>query len=809
MHTLFAIPFRDILRKITTTFYCMSIAAYVIVAYMLKGNFTVFLPSEYNLLNLCYILSIIGVANQLSKQRLFSFTGKLCLGLIISRLCSNFIWMTRTVNMADHQFASFYENLFNDHLLFSTILVIVVATVFKVVRYAIAKQLVFPVYYESQSILYGLIGTFTLLDSNYLKNVLRISMKLPKDPALLFWNVLGSLLLFGLIAEIVFRALSHARKNRPSLELAISSSLFFAMVFNYTFQIGIQGDSDLFGYYVFPGATLYQLLILFITCLLIYFIINRYFYTSLLVIVLGTAISFANFVKIEMRSEPLLVTDFAWLKQLNLIFGFIDNRIILYGVAGLIGVFIFIFLFRNRILPGRILKKKHSNIVGIVSIVVLYLFIYNVFANEQNGKIKEGIPVVSAVNNSLNIGYMGNTVNARYKSLMYVWTKQVTKPIMEKPSGYNKEMIQQIVEKYRLRAESINQKRTESLADRTVIFILSESLADPARIPSIQLSKDVLPNINRLITQTTGGLMKSDGYGGGTANMETQSLLGLPLYNLSSGVSVMNTEVIPKMAYFPAISDVYDKKNRFAIHLGDATTYSRQATYSKLGFSTFIAAEGTKNRAKHAEKMGLYPSDEATYKNVLEYLDTGKSQFFSVVTYQNHVPWLYGEPQDVYASSELFSDEKDSELSNYARLLYNTDVSTQAFLDQLSMMDKDISVVFYGDHLPSLYPDSFFKNHPELKYQTEYFIWNNKENQKLPYHYVNSSDFPAALLAHTNSKVSPYYALLTDVLDHASINQDGTKEEAQVIAKDLKMIQYDLTAGENYVLQFKEFFLFK
>ncbi|BCP57537.1 hypothetical protein SUT007_09950 [Streptococcus parasuis] len=40
--------------------------------------------------------------------------------------------------------------------------------------------------------------------------------------------------------------------------------------------------------------------------------------------------------------------------------------------------------------------------------------------------------------------------------------------------------------------------------------------------------------------------MKSDNYGGGTANMESQALIGLPFYNLSNSISIYNVEVVPK-----------------------------------------------------------------------------------------------------------------------------------------------------------------------------------------------------------------------------------------------------------------------
>ncbi|WEM62523.1 sulfatase-like hydrolase/transferase [Streptococcus parauberis] len=46
-------------------------------------------------------------------------------------------------------------------------------------------------------------------------------------------------------------------------------------------------------------------------------------------------------------------------------------------------------------------------------------------------------------------------------------------------------------------------------------------------------------------------------------------------------------------------------------------------------------------------------------------------------------------------------------------MLSYTDIYTKQFLDALSKVDKKVTVVFYGDHLPGLYPDSVFKQNPK------------------------------------------------------------------------------------------------
>ena len=122
------------------------------------------------------------------------------------------------------------------------------------------------------------------------------------------------------------------------------------------------------------------------------------------------------------------------------------------------------------------------------------------------------------------------------------------------------------------------------------------------------------------------------------------------------------------------------------------------------------------------------------------------------------------EESEVGGSGEGFSPGENYYMDNYAKLLYQTDQATQEWLQELSQIDQKITVVFYGDHLPGFYPQDSFADNLAGQYQTDYFIWSNYPTEVLSYPLVNSSDFPAELLAGTNSKVSPYYALLTDVL---------------------------------------------
>lgn len=301
--------------------------------------------------------------------------------------------------------------------------------------------------------------------------------------------------------------------------------------------------------------------------------------------------------------------------------------------------------------------------------------------------------------------------------------------------------------------------------------------------------------------------MKSDGYGGGTANMEFETLTGLPLYNFSSTVSTLYTEVVPKINIFPSISDQFNPKNRIAIHPQNGTNYMRDSIYEKLNFDKFYSLANTKDILQNMSYLGANVSDESLYKDLIEKVkNNSEGQFFSVITMQNHVPWRLEKPSEIFGTGENFTEVENTELSSYARLINATDESTKKFLDELSNIDKEVTVVFYGDHLPSIYPESAFLENKNAQYETDYFIWNNKRNIKLNYPLVNSSDFIAEVLEHNNSKVSPYYALLTEVLHDASVDKEHLTKEQKIIAEDLKLIQYDITEGKGYLKDLDQFF---
>lgn len=802
----------NILRSTLLVIFVFYANFYPLNSFLLKMDKTGFAHSLQTLSGFevgMYLVSIAGLALYLAKYLSVSFIKRIGTSYLLYLVVSYFLLVTRNINNEKFklwQFSKyhFFENNFLITLFAILLLSFLIRYFFEKNKNIKAIEKFLSDYQSNDIILLGLLASIAVNDYQAL-GIFRDMVKtyMENNNYLSYMqhsiiNLFMSLAAMGLIFYFVNKSYSTILKNKPTPSLIVTSSVFLALIFNYTIQLGVQKDEPLLNRFIFPGATAYQILVLACLFILFYAVIDRFLATTLIIITLGTILSIVNSIKVGLRSEPLLISDFVWLKELSLLTSFVDTSLIIYAVIGIILVVGLYFLLRKYILPGKIFTGNHLRIGFISALSVLFVFVFLVFRNEKEAKIAEGIPLVSKVNNWVDINWMGFSTNASYKSLMYVWTKQMTKSVMTVPDDYSEEKVQKIAKKYQKKAEQINKSRPNDIQDQTVIYILSESFSDPARVPGVTLSQNVIPNISQVKADYTSGLMTSDFYGGGTANMEIQSLTGLPYTNLSSSVSVMNTEVLPKMSYVPTISNAFKDKNKIAVHLHNGANYSRNIVYRDFGFDTFVALDGTDDKPTQLENDGANASDKSTYYAVTSLLSQDTPQFFSVITMQNHIPWEKDEPTDISGTVTNLNATEIKTLSSYARLLNDTDQMTSDFLDQLKSFNKKITVVFYGDHLPGLYPASSFKSDPDSQFQTDYFIWSNYETEKLNYPNIRSNDFPALLLKQTDSKVSPYYALLTDVLD--------SKDKKDRSNKDLKIIQYDLTLGKGYIMNNKRFF---
>ena len=554
--------------------------------------------------------------------------------------------------------------------------------------------------------------------------------------------------------------------------------------------------------------------------------------------------------KVSIRYEAILPSDLNFLKaDAGNLMSFMPSGAqwtILIAVAAF-AAFVALFVFLNRLdaRHGRLFRgsDKQSRSVNAIARLLLILLpglFFTLYSMQVStvGSWAKGFATVMGDKPSM----WDSVYDAQRNGPLVAFTRQLNPKVMVKPDDYSEETMKQVAARYEKAAKKINAKRSANMTDSTVIYVLSESFSDPSRVPGLKVNKDSMPKIREIKQNTTSGLMLSSGYGGGTANLEYMGLSGLSMANFDSSLTSPYQQLVPSEHWTPTINQMWGaSKNSIGLHPYESSMYSRATNYKKFGFSHFYTLTGP-DVISHQDKIddSPYVSDEATYQSTLEEVRKTKSnQFLQVITMQNHMPYHdWYKHNDFKASSTtgkpLKDDEKES-IETYQKGASLTDGATAGFLSELDKLDKPVTVVFYGDHLPGIYSSASADDDNSLAlHQTDYFIWSNKasgtQGNKIDNAEYSSPNFFVAQAAeHMDAKVSPYLAFLTEM--HSKISameppvvnniqgwdripegqniylnskgepmaEDDFDAETKQLLADYRLIQYDITTGKNYL----------
>ena len=636
------------------------------------------------------------------------------------------------------------------------------------------------------------------------------------------------------ISETIVKMVNYIKNHKHNLinivilyTLAYCSFIFMSPHFTSPHMDGDKYTSIFFfAFFVKQHMMILTLLLYYLIYRFFYGITNKFWLSSIITYVAVTIAIVADAIKIYYRSEPILPTEVTMVSAYGDILEMIPQIILWITIIGII-ILTGIIIFCEIKFPQEKLNWK-SRLLGILLAIVIF---------GSSTRINHGNSIVNAWLSSYGNEptFWNQEYGAQYNGAIQQFLNNIDTSIMESNSNYSRKRVNKLVGKYKKQAEKINKGRTNNLSTQTIVFNLSESLANPNRLKEIELSQNPLSYIDSVKKITTSGLMISSGLGGGTANMEYMTLTGLPVSNFSPTIATPYTQVVPESEQTLTINGYFKKST--AIHPYNGSFYSRKVVYQKFGFQRFMYL-GSKYKIKHKMKIGTNPylSDETAYQNTLDVINSYKNgQFINLVTMQNHLPYsdYYDNSEDYQVSGDMDDGEKNT-ISNYSAGLSYTDKSVQKFIEQIDKINKPITLVFYGDHLPGIY-SNIDGNSLEAR-ETDYFIYSNKyarqHGAKDLKHvkYVSPIDFIALTAEQTNSKVSPYYALLTEIQKELPtikvyaynngknpvfVNKKGKTIKYKQLTKkqkrlynDLKLVQYDLTAGNQYLYKTK-FFIIK
>ena len=628
-----------------------------------------------------------------------------------------------------------------------------------------------------------------------------------------------------------------------ALEVGVSSSSTRVQLSSPTVGFGFVSKMWTDGNFVF----VLNVILVALLYLMLLMLFNRFWTASIVILAVGIIVAAIEHFKVEIRYEAILPADLGFLgsntgNMLTFIpaGAHVTILVALGAFAVLLALILVLRHFDGR--KGRMIRTDNLslNLTSRLILLLLPILVFALYCIHVSTTDSLANKFSRALGDTPSM--WDSVYDAQRNGPLVAFTRQLTPKIMDKPSNYSEETMKKVAARYQKEAETINASRTNNLTDSTVVYVLSESFSDPSRVPGLKTNKDSMPNIRKIKAGTTSGLMLSSGYGGGTANLEYMGLSGLSMANFESSLSSPYQQLVPSQHWTPTINQLWGAPvNSLGYHPYESSMYSRATNYKKFGFSHFYTLTGP-DVIKYQDKIdeSPYVSDKSSYDSALEGIKSGKmNKFIQIITMQNHMPYHeWYENNDYTAESTTgtpLGDDEQQSIETYQKGVEITDQATQEFLNELDALDKPVTVVFYGDHLPGIYSSASEDDNNSLAlHLTDYFIWSNKAsssqgNKASDAAYSSPNFFVAQAADHMNAKVSPYLAFLTEM--HSKIaameppvvnkiqgwdripegqniylDQNGNpmstddfdKETKQLLA-DYKLIQYDITAGKNYL----------
>ena len=628
-----------------------------------------------------------------------------------------------------------------------------------------------------------------------------------------------------------------------ALEVGVSSSSTRVQLSSPTVGFGFVSKMWTDGNFVF----VLNVILVALLYLMLLMLFNRFWTASIVILAVGIIVAAIEHFKVEIRYEAILPADLGFLgsntgNMLTFIpaGAHVTILVALGAFAALLALILVLRHFDGR--KGRMIRTDNLslNLTSRLILLLLPILVFALYCIHVSTTDSLANKFSRALGDTPSM--WDSVYDAQRNGPLVAFTRQLNPKIMDKPSNYSEETMKKVAARYQKEAETINVSRTNNLTDSTVVYVLSESFSDPSRVPGLKTNKDSMPNIRKIKAGTTSGLMLSSGYGGGTANLEYMGLSGLSMANFDSSLSSPYQQLVPSQHWTPTINQMWGAPaNSLGYHPYESSMYSRATNYKKFGFSHFYTLTGP-DVIKYQDKIdeSPYVSDKSSYDSALEGIRSGKTnKFIQIITMQNHMPYHeWYENNDYTAESTTgtpLGDDEQQSIETYQKGVEITDQATQEFLNELDVLDKPVTVVFYGDHLPGIYSSASEDGNNSLAlHLTDYFIWSNKAsssqgNKASDAAYSSPNFFVAQAADHMNAKVSPYLAFLTEM--HSKIaameppvvnkvqgwdripegqniylDQNGNpmstddfdKETKQLLA-DYKLIQYDITAGKNYL----------
>jgi len=518
--------------------------------------------------------------------------------------------------------------------------------------------------------------------------------------------------------------------------------------------------------------------------------------------VLAVVLAFANYLMLRYREQTIVPRDLIMALNLRKLLGMISPVAVLALLAGLV-LFGGLELILDRVLlptPAYPLAWRLPAALAGALLVISFCR-----AGRDKSPARRLMQRCGADYAPLLL--YGNTHALFEKNgFLAAFLSLCGRPIMEKPEDYGRDAVFRVVGRYSLQGAPPRGRRPH------ILYIMSEAFSDPTRLAGLHLDKDPIPRIRALMERCPSGYVLAPGYGGGTAHCEFEALSGFSTA-LTGGISPFENAV-NRHESFPALP----RRLRglgyrtVALHPYQRGMYARTEAYPAMGIDRFIDQSGMRHLGK--PDGSPYISDAEAYKEALDLLNASEQPLFlHLVTMQNHGDYARKDRfANTIKAGGLPCEADNRALETYVQGLRYTDEATASFLEKLGRRGDEVLVVFWGDHLPGVYPGGFIRDKKRSRYETPFFIWSNRQLPHAAFGTRSPMLLPTLASGLAGLPPTPFDLLLRELdLELHGIHErfcvdardmtvppDSLSPRAAELLGRLRMIQYDALLGEHY-----------
>lgn len=490
--------------------------------------------------------------------------------------------------------------------------------------------------------------------------------------------------------------------------------------------------------------------------------------------VVMAAFGVANYALTQFRGRPFLLIDFASLKTALNVSGSYELEVEPIFILGVIYILAFAVL-AWRLFPG---NRRAGFPVRMISRVlpVAAAAVYIYFAFYGGLMYRNGI-------------YMNwNDNEFRSSSVMYFFATASTLNI-EEPEGYSEEALDEITLHLVEQADENSYYATDEEGEKPdIIVVMSESFSDARELGDFETDEPFFTFFDELENESIHGHVYSSVIGGNTANSEYEFLTGDTMAFLPTGSVAYQTYINYPVGTLVSTLEAQGYSSTM-FHPHWSTGWNRIQVYGLFGFDQTYWRESF----SYVPTLRSYATDKFDYETLIDLYEQARAEqesdegvFLFNITMQNHGGYTTrGFDETVHISGH---EGQFPITEQYLSLISLTDEDTRELIDYFRNVDREVIILFFGDHQPNLekgfYDLAYGYNTARLgleetqrKYITPFYIWSNKGVEARDEGCTSINYLSSLLLETAHLKNTPYGYFLAGLKeDWPVINANGAQD---------------------------------